>query len=109
MHRRSHACWWWLALAALVAVPMGLLVSAPPPAQVAGNTWAVRTPMPTARRFLGVAAAANGKLYAIGGYSGNSLARAEEYDPATNSWAPRAPMPTARDSLGVGAAANGKL
>ncbi|HEY7060585.1 MAG TPA: kelch repeat-containing protein [Chloroflexota bacterium] len=68
--------------------------------------------MPTPRDFLGVAVAANGKLYAIGGQPSGSppfSAANEEYDPILNAWAARAPMPTARYALGVAAAANGKL
>src|SRR5262249_56808238 len=71
--------------------------------------WVTKASMPTARGELGVAAAANGKLYAIGGQNiSGFLATVEEYDPATNTWAPKAPMPTARAGLGVAAAANRK-
>src|SRR5262249_10045612 len=76
----------------------------------ATNTWATKASMPTARSGLGVAAAPNGNLYAIGGAGSTGfLTTAEEYDPATNTWATKAPMPTARDRLGVAAAPNGKL
>ena len=91
----------------LVAVLLGLLPAAP--AQATANTWTSRAAMPTARDGLGMAAASNGKLYAIGGYNGNPLPTVEEYDPATNTWTTRAPMPTARSDLGVAAAGNGKL
>jgi N-acetylneuraminic acid mutarotase len=80
----------------------------------ATDTWTTRAPMPTARSGLGVAAASNGKIYAIGGhkYSGwlpIFLSTVEEYDPATDTWTTRASMPRARDSLGVVAASNGKI
>jgi hypothetical protein len=75
----------------------------------ATNTWTPRAPMPTARAGLALAAAANGKLYAVGGFNGSTLATVEEYDPTTNAWATRAPMPTARHSLGEAAGPNGKL
>jgi hypothetical protein len=66
--------------------------------------------MPTARDELGVAAASNDRMYAIGGYNGGGpLATVEEYDPATGTWTPRASMSTARDELGVAAASNGKI
>ncbi len=75
-----------------------------------GVTWASRTPMPTARFALGVVAAPNGKVYAIGGgIEATQLATVEEYDPATDTWMPRASMPTARLGLGVVAASNGKI
>jgi N-acetylneuraminic acid mutarotase len=72
-----------------------------------GGTWTPRANMPTAREALGVAAAVNGKLYAIGGEGGGSTV--EEYDPTTDTWMARASMPTARVGLGVVAASNGKL
>jgi len=57
-----------------------------------------------------VAAAGNGKIYAIGGESGAAaLATVEEYDPATDTWATRTSMPTRRIWLGVAAASNGKI
>ncbi|MBU1662113.1 MAG: hypothetical protein KKD28_11655, partial [Chloroflexi bacterium] len=60
-------------------------------------------------KLLGVAAASNGKIYAIGGHNGNILSTVEEYDPATDTWTTRASMPTARYLLGVAAASNGKI
>ncbi|HEY7118722.1 MAG TPA: kelch repeat-containing protein, partial [Tepidisphaeraceae bacterium] len=59
-----------------------------------------------------LAAANNGKLYAIGGNPASGpgiLATVEEYDPATDTWATRANMPTARAGLAVAAASNGKI
>jgi N-acetylneuraminic acid mutarotase len=74
--------------------------------------------MPNGRALLG-AAAANGKIYAIGGTRDQSsgLTTVEEYDPATNSWTNCAavsstgcaPMPSARFALGVATATNGKV
>src|SRR5689334_1155126 len=76
----------------------------------ATNMWAPRAAMPTGRAALGLAAAPNGKLYAMGGYNDSgALATVEEYDPATNSWAAKAPMPTPRLGLAVATASNGKL
>src|SRR5262249_16267979 len=66
--------------------------------------WGSKAAMPTARLFHGLAAAPNGKLYAVGGYNiasvaaggcGGECKTVEEYDPATNSWAPRAALATA--------------
>jgi len=76
------------------------------------NTWSPRASLPTPRSALGVATASNGKIYAIGGCSGNQcdqLATVEEYDPTTNTWTTRAPMPVARSGLRVVAATNGLL
>src|SRR5690348_9196122 len=74
--------------------------------------WGIPAQMPTLRSELGLAAAPNGKLYAVGGTSNfnAAIATVEEYDPATNTWATKRPMPTARrDSPGLATAPNGKL
>ncbi|HTO60379.1 MAG TPA: kelch repeat-containing protein [Bradyrhizobium sp.] len=76
------------------------------------DNWATtaKALMPTARQGLGLAAAGNGKLYAVGG-SGGSAARltaVEEYDPVNNSWAVKQSMRIARTHLGL-AVRNGKL
>jgi N-acetylneuraminic acid mutarotase len=63
--------------------------------------------MPTPRRAL-AAAAAGGKVYAIGGYNGSNLNLNEEYDPAANAWISRASMPTPRRQLAA-AAVGGKV
>ena len=59
--------------------------------------------MPTPRASHGLAAAANGKLYAVGGLASDAFfcppsghcRTVEEYDPASNIWALRSPMPMA--------------
>ena len=63
--------------------------------------WTTEAPMPTARQFLG-AGVVNGKLYAVGGYTGGVLDTVEAYDPATNAWRTRASMPTMRCCLAAG-------
>jgi hypothetical protein len=69
--------------------------------------WTAKKPMPVPRVFFG-AAAVQGKIYAIGGYSGSTLSRVDVYDPATDSWSSRQPMPTAR-ALAITAVVNGKI
>src|SRR5216684_4515631 len=94
----------------LVAPALALVWSGVVQAQGVGGSWATRASMPTARYGLGLAAASNGKLYAVGGYDGStSLTTVEEYDPASNSWVTRAAMPTAHCCFGFVAASNGKL
>jgi hypothetical protein len=62
---------------------------------------------------LGLAAASDGKLYAVGGSKGgpgdDRLATVEAYDPTADSWVTITPLSTPSSSLGVAAASNGKL
>jgi N-acetylneuraminic acid mutarotase len=76
-----------------------------------GDDWSPAADMPTARYYLAAAAAADGRIYAIGGHEGGSLGvdTVEIYDPATNSWSTAAPMPTARSALAVTAGADGRI
>ncbi len=62
------------------------------------GAYTARTAMPTGRAYA-AAAAANGKIYVMGGYNGGNLSANEEYDPAANTWATRTAMPTARREL----------
>jgi N-acetylneuraminic acid mutarotase len=75
----------------------------------ATNTWRKRTGMPTARQALSTSVV-NGKIYAIGGWSGPGIFRStvEEYDPATDTWRKKADMPTARSQLST-SMVNGKI
>jgi len=66
------------------------------------GSWTTLTSMSEGRKGMGVVEA-NGKIYAIGGYT-----TVEEYDPATDTWTTKADMPTARRYLGV-AEVNGKI
>ena len=65
-------------------------------------SWRTGADLPSYVRNLG-SAAANGKVYAVGGYgTGVSVLRSNyEYDPRKNNWAPRAYMPTPRSNLAV--------
>jgi N-acetylneuraminic acid mutarotase len=65
------------------------------------SVWSSLTPMPTARGGLGVAVV-NGKIYAIGGLSGEFPVRNnEQYDPFSNSWTVEMPIPTARSGFAI--------
>ena len=73
------------------------------------NSWTTKASMPSARHNI-LAAAVDGKIYAIGGWTsgpGNVLGNNEEYDPMNDSWDTMTPMPTARTA--GGAAVNNKL
>ena len=75
------------------------------------DTWKQVSSMPTGRSQHG-GAALNGKLYAVGGYSGHGdespLCTADVYDPQSDSWQPLAEMASARTRCAA-AAVGGKI
>jgi N-acetylneuraminic acid mutarotase len=72
------------------------------------NKWSSLAPMPTARSHLRLAAF-NGKLWAVGGFSGSSddgfipLTTVEVYGPASNKWTAASPLITARGEFSLAA------
>jgi S-formylglutathione hydrolase FrmB/N-acetylneuraminic acid mutarotase len=60
------------------------------------GVWTYKTPMPTARCFLG-ACVLKGKIYAMGGATNASTVTSvlEVYDPLTDTWVQKASMPVA--------------
>jgi N-acetylneuraminic acid mutarotase len=65
--------------------------------------WTSKTAMPTARTMLS-SGMVNGKIYAIGGYTGSYstqiiVSTVEEFDPAADTWTTKTSMPTARSGL----------
>jgi N-acetylneuraminic acid mutarotase len=90
-----------MLIIAIIVLPAFNLPSAQAQASKDQNSWASLAPMPTARGELGVAAA-DGNIYAIGGFNGNSQLNVnEEYAPSTNSWTSKSPMPTARSGFAI--------
>ena len=80
----------------VILLAFGTLLS--PKAQGQGDAWLPVEPMPTARESV-AACTVEGKIYAIGGFPGQSargIKTNERYDPAANSWTVMAPMPTGR-------------
>jgi N-acetylneuraminic acid mutarotase len=80
-------------------------------AETVPNSWTRRIQMPTARAGL-VAAKANGRIYAIGGWNGTALQKVEAYDYNTTTlvpWIPRASLPAARQLPNGAAVINGKI
>ena len=76
----------------------------------ATNSWAARSPMPTARNHAAIGAV-NNKIYVIGGRIGAAFMSVpasntdvvEEYDPAVDQWGGlKAPMPTPRSASAWG-------
>ncbi|TEB06805.1 Intracellular serine protease [Pelotomaculum schinkii] len=73
-----------------------------------GSCYQIRASMPTPRGEL-AAAAENGKVYVIGGFSNNwCLNTVEEYNPATDTWVAKVGLSTPRYRLAA-AAVNGKI
>lgn len=86
------------------------------------DSWKALAPLPM-KLGAAVAAAVNGRIYAIGGAANHpgfpdrplerplphrSLGTVYEYDPAANAWRERTPMPTARNHAAIGVV-NGKI
>ncbi len=66
----------------------------------ATNTWAIVASMTVPRSGHAAAIGADGRIFAVGGYSGpQSTASAEAYTPSTNTWAPIADLPIGGSSL----------
>jgi N-acetylneuraminic acid mutarotase len=82
----------------------GALLSSVEAYKLGSNAWIGRTALPTPRSQLAMAAGANGRLYAVGGYAGlltQWTGEVAEYDPLLDSWTQRAPMPTLRSHLAL--------
>lgn len=74
------------------------------------DTWATKTPMPSARESFAAAVVTN-RIYAIGGefdMDNQFLTTHEMYDPATDTWTNRASLPAGR-RFHAATAANGKI
>ena len=74
-----------------------------------GPGWTARSPMPTARSWLGVTAAADGRIYAVGGLNGRPLATVEAYDPRSDRWSEMPPLETARWGLATATTPDGRI
>jgi len=97
-----------MLIIALMILPAFNLSHAAAQSRPNQNSWTSLSPLPTARGGLGVAEV-NGKIYAIGGFNGNTpLSVNEEYTPALDQWTSMSPMPTARSGFAV-AVYNGNI
>jgi M6 family metalloprotease-like protein len=78
--------------------------------RTSGNSWAVRSPIPSPRHQP-AAAATGGILYAIGGLNGAGSPQRSvfAYDPVDNTWSTKAQLPAARYNANGAAAINGKI
>lgn len=75
-------------------VPLSVNEEFDPSAGPSG-TWVTKAAMPTARYYVS-GAVHEGRVHAVGGYTGTTRLRAhEEFDAASNSWVPRAYLPVA--------------
>ncbi|HEX7622907.1 MAG TPA: kelch repeat-containing protein, partial [Anaeromyxobacteraceae bacterium] len=96
----------WTAIA-MLGFAFAVIAQPSTAAAQAIGTWSTLAPMPTARHGL-AAAAANGKVYAIGGYALGQLGTVEAYDPVAGAWSTAAPLPTPRHFLAA-ATVNGTI
>jgi len=64
-------------------------------------TWSSKAPLPIPRTDLALASL-GGNLYAIGGYSGSTLARLDQYAPDANTWTQKASLLSARREFAAG-------
>jgi N-acetylneuraminic acid mutarotase len=74
---------------------------------VSASGWSSRAALPVPRADHALVSL-GGALYAIGGYSGSTLARVDRYDPMSNAWTRKADMQSARREFAAGAL-NGKI
>jgi len=72
-----------------------------------GFQWSARAALPVPRTDHALVGL-GGKLYAVGGFSGSTLARVDSYDPASDTWTRKADLLTARREFAAGAL-NGKI
>jgi len=93
---------------AILAIIASLVFATAALAQMPTSPWKKAAPFPEPDEEL-YGAAANGKLYVIGGW-GDGKARGAnyEYDPATDKWTKKKPMPRPAHHAAL-AAANGKI
>lgn len=104
-----------LAIFVLASQPATILSAQPDHSQTAASpgqgVWKTMAPAPLKRTEV-AAAAVNGKIYVIGGFSEPSLSNlttlaitnaVEEYDPATDTWSARASLPIGLHHTGIAA------
>jgi hypothetical protein len=90
-----------LPLVIAIALLASMLTQGISAQQPEGNYWTEKTSMQQARVGLS-AAAADGKIYAIGGDAHDGVTNVnEEYNPATDTWSYKSPMPTPRYGFGI--------
>ena len=77
----------------------------------AHTQWTPKADVPTARGYFGAAAADDGKIYVMGGWTVGDImvATVEVYDPIADACATATSMPTAREGLGAVFSSNGKI
>ncbi|MHC4594939.1 MAG: Kelch repeat-containing protein [Planctomycetota bacterium] len=73
----------------------------------AEGIWTTKSNMPTARYVL-CSGVVDGKIYAMGGTTGNGIPNVEEYDPAMDTWTRKARMPMA-NAAAASSVVNGRI
>jgi len=80
----------------------------------ASDTWTAVAPLPGARTELAAATGHDGRIYAIGGWTGSAGSGAiyntvEAYNPISNTWTTLAPLPIARIYLSAAVGSDGRI
>lgn len=66
----------------------------------ASESWSTLAPMQSPRYRFGAALGSDGRVYAIGGWNGNTaIASVEAYSPISNTWTTVAPLPQAEEGF----------
>jgi len=92
---RGQDCMWWSGVSTVEEY------------NPVADKWTTKSDMPTPRAFFSTCEA-NGKIYAIGGFSYGVFSTVEEYDPVTDTWIKKKDMPTLRCNFAT-ASVNGKI
>jgi hypothetical protein len=97
------------ALAVSLVVGVAALVTVVTTGRGHAATWTLRAPMPTARAWLSVTTAADGRIFAIGGLNGRPLNAVEAYDPGGDRWSAVAHLGTARWAAAAATGPDGRI
>lgn len=91
----------------LVRIPLVCLALGVSPAALSVGSWTAKAPMNNDRVAL-VAAAIDGRIYAMGGSGSAGKTASEVYNPVTDTWSNLTPTPSGR-ALASGGVIDGKL
>lgn len=74
-----------------------------------GGAWSARAPLPQSAQDHAATLGPDGRIYAVGGYSGGLLTTVQAYDPRADRWSLVAPLPAAHCCGGIVTAPDGHI